>query len=137
MEGLEKRCFLDVLRTKYVKAKKKGKGAILDEVISKLSVSRKHAIKLMRPSEVGRPAKLSKGGRPSKYKNNPEFLNALKVLWRVMKHPCGKFLKAGIGDWLYVVAEEYEFSENVVVLLSEVSASTMDRLLRGIKACQS
>ena len=137
MEGLEKRCFLDVLRAKYVKAKKKGKGAILDEVISKLSVSRKHAIKLMRPSEVGRPAKLSKGGRPSKYKNNPEFLNALKVLWRVMKHPCGKFLKAGIGDWLYVVAEEYEFSENVVVLLSEVSASTMDRLLRGIKACQS
>lgn len=113
MEKLEKRCFLDVLKAKYLKARKKAKSAILDEVVSKLSVSRKHAIKLMRPSEVCRPRKLSKSGRPGMYKNNREFLNALKVLWRVMKHPCGKFLKAGIPDWLDVVAEEYEFPEKL------------------------
>lgn len=50
-----------------------------------------------------------------------------------MKRPCGKFLKAGVDDWLGVVAEEYKFSEQVVTLLSEISASSIDRLLRGVK----
>lgn len=47
MEGLEKRCLIDVLRAKYRKAGKTEKGFILDELTSKLLVSRKHAIKLM------------------------------------------------------------------------------------------
>jgi len=66
MNVVEKRCIIDVLKSKHRRAKKKVKGEIITELSERLSVGRKHAIKLLSSKKSGRPKKGGKRrGRPS------------------------------------------------------------------------
>jgi hypothetical protein len=133
MDGSEKLIYIGLLREKYRRSGKKKKGDILDEAVSVLGISRKHAIRLFGSKGCGRPKKPGKGGRPGKYQD-PDFKSGLKLCWRVMRYPCGRILKEGIPDWLGFIEAEYgAFQPEVREKLLAVSSATIDRILKGYK----
>lgn len=131
--GIEKRCIIELLRNRYRRAQKKEKGIIIDELIAKLDVSRKHAIRLLNPQNIGRPRKPGKAGRPSKYRDY-EFVQALRLTWRIMLQMCGSAMKAGIPDWLPAIEQERgKFDDKIRTLLLSISAPTINRILKPFK----
>lgn len=134
MGGIEKSFFIKILRDRYRRANKKDKGEILDEVQGQLSVTRKHAIRLLSPKEPGRPRNPLKRGRPSKYQDY-EFICALKEVWRITNFMCSRLLKEAIPDWLpHIEQARGPFPESVRIRLLSISPPTMDRILKRYKA---
>ena len=133
MNGIEKQCLISVLRERYRKVGKKGKGEILSELSAKLSICRKYAIRLLRPGNPGRPKNLPRRGRPSRYQDK-EFKDALRFVWKVVGYPCGRTLKAAIPLWLDAIEDEYgKFRIDVRARLVQISAPTIDRILKPFK----
>lgn len=131
--AVEKRCIVEVLRVRHRRARKKQKGEIITELCEQLSVSRKYAISLLSPLEVGRPKKSCKRGRPSKYQDKP-FKDALRKVWKVARYQCGRALKSAIPEWLPAIEEEFGvFPCDIRERLLKISAPTIDRILRPLK----
>jgi len=134
MNCTEKRFFISTLRERYRRASKKKKGEILDEVEEQLSVSRKHAIRLLSRNDSGRPRNPVKRGRPGKYKD-PEFKQALRKVWKLTRYMCSRLLKEAMPVWLpYIEAEHGVFPEDVHERLLCISPPTIDRILKPYKA---
>jgi hypothetical protein len=134
MEGLEKRCIIGLLRERYRRSRKKGKGPILDELCLRLGVGRKHGIKLLSSKRTGRPRKPGKVGRPSKYQD-AVFREGLRLIWRNLRYCCGRTLRAATPLWIGAIELEYgAFRPDVRAKLLQISAATIDRILRPYKA---
>jgi hypothetical protein len=117
-----KRAYLEEIRFRYQKSSKKTKGMILDEFCNVCGLTRKHAIKILNGSLNPR---MKRPGPKSKYQRE-DVLIALKELWQFMSQMCSKKMVVAFADWL----PHYDAKEEVKVLLLEISASTVDRLLR-------
>lgn len=118
-----KRAYLEEIRYRYRKSTKKQKGKILDEFCAVCGYeSRKHAIKILKG--VLNP-RVKRPGPKSKYQRE-DVLKALKELWQLMNQMCSKKMVAAFTDWLPF----YECKDEVKSLLMEISASSIDRLLR-------
>jgi hypothetical protein len=118
-----KRAYLEEIRYRYKNSTKKSKGAILDEFCRVCDLTRKHAIKILNGKlnpRVQRP------GPKSKYQRE-DVLSSLKELWSLMNQMCSKKMVAAFVDWLPF----YEAKDEVKGLLLQMSASTVDRLLRS------
>jgi hypothetical protein len=134
MERAEKAYYIKCLKERYRKSGKERKGEILSEVIEHLSVTRKHAIRLMNSQGVGRPRNAVKCGRPAKY-SDPEFIKALKLNWRITGYICSKSLKQAIPDWLPFIELEYgNYQAEIRANLLAISPPTMDRILKPYRA---
>lgn len=118
-----KRAYLEEIRFRYRNSSKKAKGAILDEFCRVCDLTRKHAIKILNGSMNPRT---KKPGPRSKYQRE-DILKALKDLWQLMNQMCSKKMVVAFEDWLPF----YEVRDEVKILLREMSASTIDRLLRS------
>jgi len=118
-----KRSYLEEIRYRYKKSTKKSKGIILDEFCQVCDLSRKHAIKILNGSVNPR---IRRPGPKSKYQRE-DILKALKELWSLMSQMCSKKMVAAFIDWLPF----YEAKDEVKLLLLQMSASTIDRLLRN------
>lgn len=118
-----KRAYLEEIRYRYKKSTKKSKGMILDEFCRVCDLSRKHAIKILNGSINPRKRR---PGPKSKYQRE-DVLKALKELWSLMSQICSKKMVVGFIDWLPF----YEARDEVKLLLLQMSASTIDRLLRS------
>lgn len=118
-----KRAYLEEIRFRYKNATKKSKGAILDEFCRVCHLSRKHAIRILNGSINPR---LKRPGPRSKYQRE-DVLKALKELWSLMNQMCSKKMVIAFIDWLPF----YEAKDEVKELLMQMSASTIDRLLRS------
>lgn len=130
---LEKQCIIKVLTDKYRRSRKREKGEILDEACKALEVGRKQAIRLLNSAEVGRPRNPVKRGRPSKYQDH-DFKVALRRVWRIIRFPCSRALKAAIPQWLVAIEAEYgAFRADIQERLLLISAPTIDRILRPYK----
>lgn len=130
----ERRAYLDAIRARYRRAKKAGKTAILDEFCAVCGYHRKYALRLLsRPFR--RKAKApSKPGAVSRY-NTPELVNALRTIWLTSDQLCSKRLRAALPLWLpHYEASFSPLSDEVRALLGVISASTIDRLLKPIRA---
>jgi hypothetical protein len=122
------------LRRRYKEAKRKEKTEILTEVVERFSVGRRQAKRLMNEESTRGRSKPSQRGRPSKYQD-PEFIKALRVVWKSTKFMCSRHLKAAMPEWLPFVEKEYGcFSNEIRQKLLTVSAPTMDRLLKRYRA---
>lgn len=133
MKEVEKACIIRLLKDSYRRAGKKQKGIILEDLCKRLSVSRKHAIRLMSPLETGRPRKPGRRGRPSKYQD-PEFKTALRLVWKTTRYMCSRALVEAIPDWLPAMAEEgITFLPDIRARLLSISHSTADRILKPYK----
>lgn len=134
MSNVELNCAIEVLRYRYRWWSKKKKGEVLDELQERFLVDRKYLVRLLARRKGGRPKTSSKVGRPSKYGDHA-FGVALRKMWKVTKYMCGKYLKSAMPEWLPAYENEYgAFSADIHERLLTISASTIDRHLRPLKA---
>ena len=100
---------------------------MLDEFIEVTGYHRKAAIRLLR-RDHGPPG--MRRGRPKRY--GPEVVEALKVVWEVGDHLCGKRLKPFLVELVDILRrhEELEVTSEVASRLGQISPATIDRLLK-------
>ena len=104
---------------------KRARGRMLDEFCATLGLTRKHAIRVVR----GNGDPLRRAGRKAVYGHAAE---ALKGVWLLFDQPCSKLLHPVMASRVSAY-ERYkgELSAEVKQHLLTMSASTIDRLLRG------
>ena len=117
-----KRAYLEEIRFRYRNSTKKEKGKILDEFCLVCRYTRKHALKILKGTLNPR---FKRSGPKSKYQRE-DVLKVLKDLWQLMNQMCSKKMVVAFEDWLPF----YEAKDDVKSLLLQMSASTIDRLLR-------
>lgn len=118
-----KRSYINIIKKRYTNSTKKEKTLILNEFCLTSNLSRKHAIRALN-DKVN--LKLTKPGRRAKY-DSGEFLFHLVDLWELMGQINSKKMKVAIGLWLPFYKDVKPYIKS---LLLEVSASTIDRLLK-------
>lgn len=118
-----RRSYLEEIRFRYANSSKKAKAAILDEFCHVCGYSRKHAIKILKRKLNPR---IRRPGPRSKYQRE-DVLLALRELWGLMGQMCSKKMVVAFVDWLPF----YAAKDEVKLLLGQMSASTIDRLLRA------
>jgi IS30 family transposase len=123
------------------KAGKKEKGHLLDEFVEEAKCSRDHARWLLRNHgrriEV-KPRVFLEGDarkrtpRQRKKEYGPELLPALKRLWEMLDFICGKRLVAALPEVVARLMQcgELRLKKSIQKKLIEMSASTLDRLLK-------
>lgn len=124
------RQYLANARPRYQKANRKEKWRILTEFCLISGYNRKHAIRLMNGKSQVRS---NKSGPKRKY--GMDLIRPLKELWLKMGQPCSKRLKRAIPRWLpHYQKRRPELTELQAQLLLEISRSSIDRLLKAVRA---
>jgi hypothetical protein len=133
----------EVVARRYRKARKKGKGRILDEFVAATGYNRAYAAMLLRNYERDRrvaagansvkivttKVRRRAGGRPAVY--GPEVRRAVERLWKQFGHVCGKRLVVIIRASLPFISAHprLKISLRTCRALQTISAATVDRLL--------
>lgn len=134
MSPRSKREYLEAVYLRYKRAVLKEKTAILDEFCQNCGYHRKHAIRVLNNFKRFTKPKPRKRGKPSVY-NKPSVLGPLKRIWLAANLPCSKRLKVILPLWLKSYAEEFGgLSLDVVKALLRISAPTIDRILKPVRA---
>jgi hypothetical protein len=132
MSNSAKREYLKVIHPRYQESNKLKKSQILDEFCLVFGVTRKHAIKLL-----NKPLLTRRRHKGPKIKYNPGLLTApLTYLWKMMGRANSKKMRAGMAEWLKYSGssdQAHLFTEEVKALLQNVSASSIERMLRRIR----
>ncbi len=126
-----RREYLETIRKRYRKARKKDKKPILDEFCTNCGYHRKYAIRLLslRPRLRG-----NKPGAKPIY-DSAALLMALKRIWFATDQMCSKKLKAAIFLWLPHYEQEYgALPVCATTQLLAISARSIDRLLQPVRA---
>jgi hypothetical protein len=121
------------MRWRYAHAQgRRYKSRLIEELVAVCGYSRKHAIKLLK--RRGAPRVLKRSGPKSTYQQG-ELRAVLKRVWFASDQLCGKRLKAALPQWLPHYEKEYAaLSELLKEKLEAISAATIDRLLRAVRA---
>lgn len=136
MSSKTKREYLAIIVLRYRRATKKHKQLILNEFCQVCGYHRKYAIRLLNGMvRSASPSRKGRCGRKPCY-TNPRLVEFLKTLWRASNLACGKRLKAMIPLWLphYRTAQGRPLPPEVIQQLKTISAATIDRLLRPVRA---
>jgi hypothetical protein len=124
--------YLLAIRSRYLTANKLEKQAILDEFCAVCGYNRKYAIRVLRRHPQPKsPSPKTQRGRKKKY-HLPELIEFLKAMWIAANLACGKRLKAMIPNWLPHSLQP--LTDEIKSLLTTISASTIDRLLKPQRA---
>lgn len=121
-----RREYLEAIKERYQKSKKKQKGLILDEFTKSTGHSRKYAIRILNGSALPR---MRRPGPKSKYL---AILPHLQDLWEVLDRPCSKKLVVAIPD-LVGHYHHPNMSKEKEQKLKSISSSTIDRLLKPVR----
>ena len=123
--------YLKTLVERYLKAKKRGKGHLLDEYCRNTGQNRKYVIRKIAALAFGTPR--AKKKRRAEY--GKEVGAALEALWEIFDRPCGQRLKPVIVTELDRLRrlKEIEVTGQTARKLLRVSPATIDRLLRPQK----
>ena len=120
--------YIGAKRRAYEASKPDKRRLILDDVCEMTGYSRKYANRLLTGS---RKFKVRKG-RGATYTEQDKAM--LMRIWREVGCPCTTYFQANIDEWL----REFRtcvahIPDDIAAHLLSMSASTMDRLLRGVK----
>jgi hypothetical protein len=120
--------YTEAVRGRYLKARKREKGRILDEFVLVTGYHRKAAIRLLHRDGPQRQRK--QRGRRRRY--GQEVVNALRNVWEASDRLCSKRLKPFLGELARVMRQHGELGINAEVEaeLCQMSAATIDRRLR-------
>jgi hypothetical protein len=130
--NIERNKELERLRTRYENRGKEGKTRLLDEFCEHYGYERKYAIKLLSGRVSGAQRSLPPPGPEPKYEAVAEIVGHI---WGAAEQLCGKRLAWALPLWL----PHYEGHYGKLLpcqkkLLGEISAATLDRLLKRQKA---
>ena len=119
------------IRDRYWQANKEGKTKILDEFTKTTGLHRKAAIRLLNKETLSHSSK--KRGRPRKYSH--EVVEVLKIAWEAEDRLCSKRLHPFLDDLVKILKKngDIKITPAVETQLSQISASTIDRLLRPFR----
>ena len=123
--------YIEAIRGRYIRARKKDKGRILDEAVIVTGYHRKAVVRLLgRRKKRSSPYRL---GRPRRY--GLELAQALKVLWEASGRVCSRRLHPFVPELIGVLRlhGEQHLTREVEAQLVEMSPSTIDRLLGPIR----
>lgn len=127
-----RREYLRKIKARYRKARKTEKKTILDEFCNVCGYHRKYAIELLnRPDDLIKIIR-RKGPKPTYADQN--ISGTLKQLWIRSGYLCSKRLKAALPLWLPWYQKRQKLPDKYAKKLLKMSASTMDRYLKDIKA---
>jgi hypothetical protein len=126
----ERRAVTETIATRYVRADKRGKGKILDELCATTGWHRNHARKALKAAL--RP-KVAAPRKPRSPRYGPKVIAALTFCWLVLGMPAGKRLAPMLGELVAVLRRfgELVIDEDTAALLVSMSAATIDRRLAG------
>ncbi len=128
----ERQAYLNAIRSRYRRAPRKSKTAILDEFCAACDYHRKYAIRIL--NQRGRLRTQRQAGRPVTYAS-AALLTALKRIWFASDQMCSKKLKVALPLWLPFYDTTYEPPiTDVKVQLLSISPATIDRLLQPVRA---
>lgn len=119
--------YIAAKRKRYLCASKAKRSQILDEVQETTGFTRKYVTNLLNGNIRYRARK----GRGKTY--GPKVAATLADIWREAGCPCTPYLQTGIGMWMDEY-EQYVANVNKATkdLILKMSASSMDRLLKGL-----
>src|SRR5271157_1474597 len=122
-----KKELLEVVRERYVTAKRKEKQRILDELVAATGYHRKYAIRVLR--HAGGKGLIRKRGRKKVYQG--EVVIALEQIWEVCGRICSKRLQPFLPEILKVLerVNALALSANTKKLLLNMSRASIDRCL--------
>ena len=130
----ERRAYLEAIRTRYWRTGKAGKSAILDEFCAVCGYHRKYALRLLSARYTRGKDMTRKPGPASRY-DTPELVETLRTIWMASDQLCSKRLKAALPLWLPHYATSFHpLSADTLAMLDTISAATIDRLLKPIRA---
>lgn len=130
MKDCSREELLEKMRARYAARAREGKSRMLDEMCAEYGYSRKHAIKLLRNRQAGKPRGKSPGP-PVKYDGVREVLAAI---WRAAEQPCGKRLVEALPLWLPHYDKHFNaLSRRQRHDLGQISAATVDRILADFR----
>ena len=120
--------YIGAKRRAYASAKPGKRRQLLDEVCETTGYSRKYANRLLTGSRKFKERK----GRGSTYTERDRAV--LMRIWREVGCPCTTYFRANVDEWL----QEFRtcvahVPDDVAAHVLSMSASTMDRLLKGVK----
>ena len=120
--------YIEAIRERYLKAGRKEKGQILDEVTKVTGYHRKAAIRLLRRG--WRAKAVGRRGRARQY--GVEVVAALKGAWETSDRLCSRRLQPFLPELVEVLERHGELtvSREVKEQLCQISAATIDRLLK-------
>jgi hypothetical protein len=132
-----KRELLEVVRPRYLQAKKLEKQKMLDEFTSATGYHRKHAIRVLK-NQVQVQNHLKRKSRTYKTIYGGEVVQALEQIWEICGQICSKRLQPYLPEAIKVLerCKEIELSEDTKELLLKISSASIDRCLHPIR-CKS
>lgn len=131
MDLTTKQSLVRALAKAYLKADRKEKTTILNQLVLAAGYHRKYAtLVLNHPPKV--PSRTKHRRRSGKYWR---VLPSLRKLWRIGNYACGKRLVGMLPSYIETLTRDGELtiSEEEVELLLKASAATIDRLLSDSK----
>ncbi len=129
-----KRELLEVLRPRYLKAKKAEKQKMLDEFTSATGYHRKHAIRALKNQRQAQNHFKGKTKTyPAVYRG--EVAQVLEQVWEIYGRICSKRLQPFLAEGVKALerCQEIEMSENTKDLLLKISSASIDRCLRPVR----
>jgi len=141
----ERQKLTKITAKKYRAAKKSEKTKILFTFIEQTKYNRKYAIHILsnegRERHIGKRLKAKITHQKGKRRIYPvvydkAVLDALALIWEAFNWQCGKLLAPFIRLNIDAIAKEPKFNSSceVIAKLKKISASTIDRLLKPLKA---
>ena len=131
MTKVSKMEYYEQIKKRYENSDKNEKGIILDEFCKVCSYNRKYAIRKLNNKPLSKTSPSNKVGRPKKYYSQAIVAYIIRV-WKATNLICSKRLKIVLTDWLKYYQEENKedkLTEKEKELISQISSSTIDRLL--------
>jgi hypothetical protein len=127
-----KRELVEVVRPRYLKARKGEKQKILDEFTSATGYHRKHAIRVLK-NQFPKSQKRKRTGYQAIYRG--EVVQALEQIWEIYGRICSKRLQPFLPEGIRVLerCQEIELSEETKALLLKISSASIDRCLRAVR----
>src|SRR5271157_382993 len=126
-----KKELLEVVRERYVTAKRKEKQRILDELVAATGYHRKYAIRVLR--HAGGKGLIRKRGRKKVYQG--EVVIALEQIWEICGRICSKRLQPFLPEILKVLERvgALTLSAETKKLLLSMSRASIDRCLGAVR----
>jgi hypothetical protein len=131
MSNEVKKAYLSSFQSRYQKASKSEKSRLLTDFCTLMEYcSRKHASRVLSGALPGRAKR--PGAQP---KYTVDLIKPLKALWIGMERMCSKRMVAAMPDWLPHYKKRHpELTPEQEAKLLKISAATIDRLLRPVRA---